>query len=230
MTSGRIALVGGVAVIVVLAWVAVTRLVAPASADDGAGPGGASATTAPSPVVVASPEPSQAASPVPLASTGPSASLAPVATPIATPRSTPTPTKRPATTEDPRVAYAAFLARLDDDRRTATDLADQLVVAIEDGDRAAARSTAVDILQFADGEHDWLTAHPPADCYAAAHDAAGSMVEAYATVADRALDWVDAAPGLATLDALGKVIAAGSDARDAAATLAGSLEATTCLR
>jgi hypothetical protein len=228
MTSGRIALVAGVAIIVVLAWVAVTRSVVPATAGDGAAASAALATS-PSSVVGASSVPSEA-SPITVPSGEPSASAAPSPTPAGTPRPSSKPTRGPSTTDDPRVAYAAFLARLDDDRRTATDHADQLVAAIEDGDRAAARSTAVDILQFADGEHDWLTAHPPADCYIAAHDAAGSMVEAYATVADRALDWVEAAPGLATLDALGKVIGAGSDASDAAATLAGSLEASTCLR
>ena len=224
MTSGRVALVGGFAIIAVLAWVAVTRFVLPASADDGAVPTGSSASTNPSSGAVASEAPGRSASPVPITSSRPSS------TPTATPTATPKPTKRPTTTGDPRVAYAAFLARLDDARRTATDLADGLAAAVQAGDRATARATAVDILRFADGEHDWLKAHPPADCYAAAHDAAGSMVEAYATVADRAIDWVDAPAGLAALDALGKVLAAGADARDAASSLAGALEASTCLR
>jgi hypothetical protein len=214
MTRGTLALVASLAIGIVLAWALVARVIAPAL--DG------EADASPSPLAVASSSPA----PTPRA---PTPTAAPTASPNPTPTSTPRPTERPEATGDPRLAYAEFLAQLDEDRKTVSTMTDRLVAAADAGDRDTVRDTAGDILQFADGERVWLAGHPPADCYATAHAAAGTMLEAYATVAERAIDWADAEAGLDSLAALGDVLAAGSSARDALATLVTALDAATCL-
>jgi len=223
---------GSLAVVVVIVWVVVLRSFAPAPADAGD-------ASASSPVVAASLPPASAGAAL---ASAPSASEAPVPSPTSsptdTPRATPsatatrTPTERPSTsqpetTEAAQVAYVRFLARLAEDRSTVADLNQRLADAGESGDRATARSTAIDILRFVDGERDWLAAHPPADCYAPAHAAANAMLEAYGTVADRAIDWADA-EGLDAFAALADLIAAGDTARDALSELVATLERTAC--
>ena len=96
---------------------------------------------------------------------------------------------RPAT---PGLLYVAFLLRLDADRSTVTTLNQALQGAAEAGDRPAARRASIDILDFADAEQDWLRDHPPAACYAGAHAAADTMLEAYAATADAFIAWADA--------------------------------------
>ncbi len=150
------------------------------------------------------------------------------ATDAPTPTETAEPTEAPDPPSDPRLAYAEFLLRLDAARAEVQDLNATIVVAAEADDKPTVRTAAVDILQFADRERDWLLTHPPAACYADAHDAAGAMSEAYATVAERAIDWVDADAGLETLDALAAVVTAAGDARVALETFAQELEATAC--
>jgi hypothetical protein len=232
MSRRQIALLGSLTVIAVVVWAVVVRTLAPAVADAGDG-------RAPSPTVAATLTPASASAPL---AGAPSASVAllpsPTPAPTDTPRSTPVatatqaPTQRPSTdrpetTEAAQVAYVRFLARLAEDRSTVADLNQRLADAGESGDRATARTTAIDILRFVDGERDWLAAHPPADCFATAHAAANTMLEAYGTVADRAIDWADA-EGLEVFASLADLLAAGDTARDALSDLANAVERTTC--
>ena len=227
MTRGQLALVGGLAIVVVLIWAAVARLVVPAIAD-------AEATPPPVPGAAASLDAGvdATATPIPSRSATPSPTEAPSDPPVRT--DAPAPTEEPASTAEPdptanpATAYAAFVTRLIDDQAKVAAFNRRLLPAAESGDQDTVRSTAVDILRFADGERDWLLANPPADCYADAHAAAGAMLEAYATVAERAIDWVDAA-GLEALEAFGRVVAAGEDAQAALAILRDALEDVTCL-
>ncbi len=207
-------------VVLVLGWVVLTR--------DGSTPPSGSASPGPSAAIASDPAVSPHATPPPTPTPEPTPD--PTAEPTATPTDPPptaAPTERPTKTEDPQVSYVRFLARLTEDRSTVADLNQRLADAGEGGDRATARATAVEILQFADGERDWLSAHPPADCYAAAHAVASSMLDAYATVADRAIAWADA-EGLEALGALADLVTAGDTARDALAHLVTALEQTTC--
>ena len=96
------------------------------------------------------------------------------------------------------------------------------------GSRRRRGRPSVDILAFVDSERDWLLAHPPAECYADAHDAAIAMLDAYGTAADRFIAWSDAAPGLESLAALALAAQAADVARDALAAFVQALEATTC--
>jgi hypothetical protein len=215
MRRGPVLLIVAGLVVIVLGWAVVLR-----GGSSAATPGGSSPS--PSSAAVASDAPASAEPATPTVEPTPDPTPAPTAA-----SATPAPTDRPADTEDPEVSYVRFLARLAEDRSTVADLNQRLADAGEGGDRATARATAVEILQFADGERDWLSAHPPADCYATAHAAATSMLEAYATVADRAIDWADA-DGLAAFAALADLVAAGDIARDALAQLATAVERTTC--
>jgi hypothetical protein len=237
VTRSQVFLIGGLIIGVVVVWVAVARSVIPAvtgpeavavaspSPDGSSDPGldGASSTAMPDqhPATVQplspTPEPTAATtrSPVAPSSTG-------------TPKPAPTRTSRPADPPgDPRLLYAEFLLRLDDARDEVAPLNAALTTAAQTGDKPVVRDTSVDILRFADRERDWLAGHPPADCYAGAHEAAGSMLEAYATVADRAIDWT-ARTGLAALQALARVAEAADDAQVALTELAHALETTTC--
>ena len=93
------------------------------------------------------------------------------ATPITTPAAPPTPSSSPVATRTPappaktpaprasgpaRLAYAAFLRRINDDRATVERLNTSLTTAVQALDPVAARSAAVDILDFVDAERDWL--------------------------------------------------------------------------
>ncbi len=147
-------------------------------------------------------------------------------TPSTTPR--PPPTERPIATGDSRLLYAEFLLRLEADRTAVATLNHTLQAAAEAGDRPAVRQVAIDILDFTDTEHDWLREHPPAACYADAHEAADSMLEAYAATADAFISWADAGEGLDGLAAFGRALEAVGGAGDAVTALGRELEATTC--
>ena len=190
----------------------------------------------------ASPDPST--DPSPAASIGQAASGTPddvtpiptatLETPAVAPSPSPTATAtakatpKPRTTGDPRLAYAAFLLRANDDRSKVESLNRALAAAVEDQDRDAARAASVDILEFVDSEHDWLREHPPAACYADAHDAADAMLDAYGTAADRFITWSKAKPGLDSLAALALAAQAADAAGEALAAFGRALEATTC--
>ena len=118
------------------------------------------------------------------------------ATPSPTdPAAAPRPDRR-ARRGDPRLAYAEFLLRVNDDRPTVEKLNRALSSAAQAQDPTAVRRAAVAILDFVDGERDWLREHPPADCYAAAHAAAGAMLDAYGAAADRFIAWAATGGGL----------------------------------
>jgi hypothetical protein len=157
----------------------------------------------------------------PTSSLGPSAGTATTTpAPVATPR--------PRASGPPRLAYAAFLRRVNDDRATVTTLNGALSTAAQAQDPTAVRHAAVDILDFVDTERDWLRDHPPADCYAAAHASAGAMLDAYGAAADAFIAWAQTGGGFAGLGALGKAIDAAQTASDALTTFGHALEATTC--
>lgn len=222
-------LYGAVAVLAVIAVILLVRVVTMGS---GAGAAGSAAPSASAVAAASASDTVASASPSP----GPSTSLAPTPspsptpspTPTATPSPTPTETPTPEETLDPRVAYAAFLAHLDDARTQASDLSQRLLASAEAGDEAPARDTAVQMLAFADEQRDWLAANPPAGCYKKAHIAANDMVEAYATVADLAIEWADADKGFDKLTALAKLGVAGDDARTTLDALVKALGKTTC--
>ena len=128
-------------------------------------------------------------------------SSAPTARP--TPPRTAAPTAPPRATGDPRLAYAEFLLRVNDDRATVERLNRALATAADAQDPKTVTTAAVAILDFVDGERDWLREHPPADCYAEAHAAANTMLEAYGSAADKFVTWAAAGGGFAGLTALG---------------------------
>ena len=143
------------------------------------------------------------------------------------------PTRAPATAPPrasgpPLLAWAEFLARLNEDRSTVEGLNAALTTAAQAQDPDAVRAASVDILDFVDVERDWLRDHPPADCYAAAHGAAAAMLDAYGTAAERFIDWSASGGGLAGLPALGVAIDAADTARAAFTTFVAALEGTTC--
>lgn len=224
MTRRRIAIIGGFAIVAVLGWLVAAWLLAPTAADEGVVPSPSAGVTPTVAPVASAARPTAMLDPTATASPDPSPTSESTATPTST---EPPPTDAPESTEAAQVSYVRFLARLAEDRSTVADLNQRLADAGEDGDRETVRAIAVDILRFSDGERDWLAAHPPADCYAPAHAAAATMLEAYATVADRAIDWADA-DGLDALTALANLVAAGDTARDALADLASAVEQAAC--
>ena len=217
MTDRRRVLIGGLVIVAVIVI------------------GGLAAATTRRPTVSPAPlEPSvaasigQAASGTPRDATpGPSATAADSAEPI-DPTPTATPTPRPLTSGDSGLAYAEFLLRANADRTTVESMNSALAAGVEAQDRDAVRRAAVDILDFVDSERDWLHEHPPAACYADAHDAAGAMLISYGTAADRFIAWTKAAPGLDSLAALARAAEAAQTAGDALTAFGGSLEATAC--
>ena len=121
--------------------------------------------------------PTTAASTIPTATPG----LDPTASPEPSPSAATTPpavtaTRPPRASGPPRLAYAAFLRRVNDDRETVETLNGALSTAAQAQDLAAVQHAAVDILDFVDTERDWLRDNPPADCYAAAHASDGADV------------------------------------------------------
>ncbi len=142
---------------------------------------------------------------------------------------TPAPSKAPPRASDPpRLAWAEFLAHLNEDRSTVDGLNSALTTAAQAQDVNAVKAASVDILDFVDVERDWLREHPPADCYAAAHGAAAAMLDAYGSAADRFVDWTATGGGLGGLPALGDAIAAADTARAAFETFVAALEGTRC--
>jgi hypothetical protein len=165
---------------------------------------------------------------------------APASTPIATSGATPPPTssagpsRTPATTPPPRasgparLAYADFLRRVNGDRATVERLNASLTTAVQALDPAAARSAAVDILDFVDTERDWLRENPPAACYADAHASAGAMLDAYGAAADAFIAWAETGGGFAGLSAMGDALDVAKTAGDALTRFGHVLETTTC--
>jgi hypothetical protein len=137
-------------------------------------------------------------------------------------------TPPPRTSEKPALAYAAFLKRVSDDRATVERLNQDLSPAVQAQDLAVTRTASVAILDFVDGEHDWLRDHPPADCYAAAHAAAGAMLDAYGMAADAFIKWADTGGGLDGLVALGDAVQFAQDAADSLTAFSTTLDDTVC--
>jgi hypothetical protein len=175
-------------------------------------------------LAIVDPSPAAAGSVV-TASPGPS--------PSPTPRPTPTPAP-PAVTPPPRasgparLAYADFLRRINADRATVERLNASLTTAVQALDPASVRTAAVDILDFVDGERDWLRENPPAACYADAHASAGAMLDAYGAAADAFIAWAETGGGFAGLTALADAVDAATSAGDALTTFGHVLEATSC--
>ena len=216
--SGRAWLVlGGAAVVVVVALVALAlprgdpRPSLPPNASGGLIP--AASVTAPLPTPTLSTPSTPQVSPSP----------APTVTPTP-PRATPA----PRTSAAPRLAYAAFLRRVNEDRATVERLNGDLSAAVQAQDPIATRPAAVAILDFVDQERDWLRDNPPADCYAAAHQGAGAMLDAYGTAADSFITWADTGGGLAGLAALGDALDLAQTAATPSTTFGGTLDATRC--
>ena len=137
-------------------------------------------------------------------------------------------TPAPRTSAAPRLAYTAFLGRLNKDRATVDRLNANLSAAVQAQDPVATRPAAVAILDFVDQERDWLRDNPPADCYAAAHQGAGTMLDAYGTAADAFIKWADTGGGLAGLAALGDAVDLAQTAAAASTAFGGTLDATRC--
>jgi hypothetical protein len=152
----------------------------------------------------------------------------PSGTPATTAKRPPAATRAPRATGAPRLAWAEFLSHVNDDRSTVAGLNQALATAAEAQDLDTVRKAAVDILDFADAERDWLREHPPADCYVAAHASAGTMLDAYAMTAERFIDWTAAGGGLGGLAALGVAVDAADAARLALSAFGKVLEGTTC--
>lgn len=180
------------------------------------------ATTAPSP----SPASDPTVAPTPEATPSPTPTPPPTASPEPTPESTPT--DPPEADGDPRLLYAEFLLRVNDDRASVESLNAALSDAAQAQDTAAVRRASVDILDFVDTERDWLREHPPAACYATAHKGARSMIAAYGDAAERFFDWSGTGGGLAGLEALGAAIDAAEVAGESLAAFGRALESTTC--
>ena len=182
------------------------------------GPGTSGTTPVGSPVAttILTPAPTATATPISTAS-----ATSATATAIAS-------TGSPPASGHPRLAYAGFLRRVDDDRATVERLNRALATATDAQDLPAVRVAAVDILDFVDAERDWLLDNPPADCYADAHAAANAMLLAYGTAAERFIDWTAAEPGLAALRALGRAVEAAGEASTALDTFDTSVRGTTC--
>lgn len=161
------------------------------------------------------------------------AAATPTATRAATPSATPTPARTPRSTPppratgDPHLAYADFLSRVNDDRSKVDQFNRALSSAVTAGDREGARVAAVAILDFVDGERQWLLDNPPADCYATAHASGVAMLEAYQTAASLFVDWA-ASSGLSGLLALGKAADAATAAEAALTAFGEELGRTQC--
>jgi len=217
MSTRRWFVLGGVVVVVMVALLAASR------PRPGSGPVATPARSGG--LVPAATSTAGSADPAP---SGPTPTLLPSNT---VPSSRPVPTldsAPPRATGDPRLAYAEFLLRVNDDRATVERLNRDLATAAEAQDPDAVRFAAVAILDFVDVERDWLRAHPPAECYAAAHAPANAMLEAYGSAADRFVNWAASGGGLAGLAALGEALDAADEAGDALGAFGRALEAATC--
>lgn len=209
-------LLGGLAIVALaLVILAASRSGAPSS------PGSSDFPPAPSASPTVEPSPTAIAPTTPTATPSPTATPAPTATP------TPEAARTAAPGTDARLAYAEFALRLGDAAKEAQQLNADLRTAAEDLDTVAVERTAVDILDFVDSERDWLRDHPPAACYADAHDAAGEMLAAYGAVAEAALAWTGAS-GLDAIAALADLGVAVEDATAEAQAFARAFDAVDC--
>jgi hypothetical protein len=154
-------------------------------------------------------------------------SASPSAAPSPTARTTPRPSAAPRTSRDPHLAYGDFLSRVNDDRSKVDQLNNALSAAVTAGDRAAARTAAMAVLDFVNGERKWLVDHPPADCYAAAHAAGIAMLDAYQTAASDFVEWAGTS-GLSGLVALAKAGDAANAATDAFTAFGTAIVSTKC--
>jgi hypothetical protein len=151
----------------------------------------------------------------------------PSAAPSRSARTTPRPSAPPRTSGDPHLAYGDFLSRVNDDRSKVDQLNSALSTAVTAGDRAAARTAAMAILDFVNGERKWLVDHPPADCYAAAHAAGIAMLDAYQTAASDFVEWAGTS-GLSGLVALAKAGDAANVATQAFTAFDNAIVRTQC--
>ena len=220
MSRGRWLLVGGLLVVAVLLLAAV--MIRGGPSNGAVEPSVASSPIAAAPTSIAS----AVATATPTATAAPSATPTPTPTVEPTPR--PTPTEAPVADGDPRLLYAEFVLRVNDDRSTVEALNGRLTTAAQAQDAAAVAAASVDILDFVDSERDWLRDHPPARCYRRAHASATAMISAYGDAAERFFDWSKSGGGLAGLDALADALAAAETAGDALTTFGRDLEATSC--
>jgi hypothetical protein len=210
-------MLGGAAVVVVVALVALAlpggdaRPSVPPSASGGLIP--AASVTAP------------ASTPGPSAAPTPTDTSALISTLAATARPATAP---PRTSAAPKLAYAAFLKRVNADRATVERLNANLSTAVQAQDPVAARPAAVAILDFLDQERDWLRDNPPADCYAAAHATAGAMLDAYGAAANGFITWADSGGGLNGLAALTDAVDLAQKAETALTAFGQALDATSC--
>jgi len=173
------------------------------------------------------PTPSGRASASPTTATPSAETTAPTSPASPAPSSAPA-TAPPRASGPPHLAWAEFLAHLNEDRSTVEGLNAALTTAAQAQDPNAVKAASVDILDFVDVERDWLREHPPADCYAAAHGAATAMLDAYGMAADRFIDWSTSGGGLGGLPALGVALDAADGARAAFEAFVAALERTTC--
>lgn len=180
------------------------------------------ASGSPAPSLTMAPSPSS-----PSPSPSPTATVTPVPTPSPTTR-TPSPTRTATAGGDARLRFAEFGLRLRDAATEVQALNQALTQAVQAQDDPASTAAAVDMLDFVDRERDWLNEHPPAPCYAAAHDAAGAMLRDYAAVAEAAIEYA-AARGLDRLEAFAVIADRAEAAGRALTDLQDALEAATCL-
>jgi len=144
-----------------------------------------------------------------------------------------TPTRRPTppparATGRPGLAFAEFLQRLNGDGSTVEALNNALASAAEAQDRQAARTASVRILDFVDTEREWLAGHPPAECYAPAHAAANTMLDAYGAAADAFISWSSTRGGLDGFAKLASAAQSAQAAKDSFTTFASVMQGTTC--
>ena len=128
---------------------------------------------------------------------------------------------------EPLVGWLTFLDRMNGARTSAQALNGELRDAGEAQDVDAVRRTAADMADLVATERAWLSANPPADCYADAHAAADDLLASYGEVATQATRWADTS-GLAALSALADLYVAVEEAAAAAATAGQSLEGVGC--
>lgn len=223
MSTRRWLALGAIAIVALAVLVAVMRPSARGTPDASAGSTAGSAPTDAAAAASTPASPAASGASTPTAVAGPTTKPSPAPTPASPSRTDP-----PRATGDPRLAYAEFLLRVNDDRSAVDRLNRALGTATDDRDLDAVRAAAVDILDFVDAEHDWLREHPPTDCYAKAHASANAMLEAYGTAADRFIDWSAAGGGLAGLAAFGRAVDAAGAAADALSAFGQALDGTTC--
>lgn len=218
MGRGQWLLLAGLAIAAVGVWAVLLGQVlapqspgpSPAVADAPSATPSSTTTTAPTAAASAAPS---AAAPIPTASPPPEVEAPP---------------EPPSGGEPEAIAgWLTFLDRMNGARTAAQTLNGELRDAGEAQDVDAVRRTAGAMADLVATERAWLSANPPADCYADAHAAADDLLAAYGEVATEATRWADTS-GLAALSALADLYVAVEDATVAAAAAGQSLEAVAC--